>query len=216
MAAIISMFKVSSRSSNQNHYRICERLFFDPPKQQLLISIDWSLRLLGLPLLISWKKRDTASLNWVHSGDSHWARQKSLKRFILLLFFDCSRVEWISLNFPDTCNDRSAEWTVLIIFEPWLDAVLVEKVFIGVARHSYNWIILGKGLTADETFLERWIKVSSIPSLRILRQIHSELLPWPRQRLHVALALRADGLQAAQNVLPHVILQFFADLVRLV
>ena len=100
------------------------------------------------------KERDASSLQRVDPRNTHRSRQKPLKGLIFLLFFSTPQVVRV-WNHVDSCDDRPAQWAVLIVLEPGLDTFLVEEVFLRVAWHSYDGSTIDdKYLTADEALLE--------------------------------------------------------------
>ena len=53
----------------------------------------------------------------------------------------------------DSGHDGPTEWAVLIVWEPSLDALLMEEVFVVIAWHSHDVTARNEVLAAHQTLL---------------------------------------------------------------
>ena len=110
-------------------------------------------------------------------------------------------IVWIFLK-VDRRHCLAAQWTVLILPEPLLDALLMEKVLIRIARHAYDLGPYDKRLTADKAFLHRFAKIGMIVGFSIARQIHGHTVI-VLARSVIALATRTDRLKSTDYMVMH-------------
>ena len=157
-------------------------------------SIDRGLRPLRLLIIVVIEECDAAPMDRLHSGDAHRTSQELLKSLIFLLFSYRTWISWIS-DHVDASYDCPAQRTILVVLEPWLDALLVEEVLPGVTRHSHDGGALDERFAANKTLLQWLAEIVGAIRLWVLCEIDSELLARPSQSLHVALSLGANCLE---------------------